>query len=240
MNKILVFAAMLMVVSPCYGALLHHYEFVSDASDSAGSADGTLIGDAYVGSGVLNLDGFGDYVQFDTHLVPTTGNYTVAFFGTEYLRPEIFGTMISQGWSTSVYGPPEGFYIGRAHNGNLRSTDFNDTGLPFPTGRHHFAIVADAAELQSKLYVDGIIIATLEYAIESQPLGTDTRFGRQFDSSAYTEYFHGSLDDIRIYDQALTDADIAVLVPLPAAVWLFMTGLCALLGISQRLRNKRI
>ena len=124
------------------------------------------------------------------------------------------------------------------HNGNLRTTDFNDTGLQFPTGRHHFAFVADATESQSKLYVDGIIMATLEHAIESQPLGTNTRFGRQFDSSAYTEYFHGSLDDIRIYDQALTDADIAVLAtPLPSAVWLFMTGLCALLGISQRLRK---
>ena len=111
MKKILAFAAMIMVASPSYGAILHHYEFVLDASDSAGSADGTLIGDAYVADGALNFNGFGDYVQFDTHIVPTTGSYTVAFVGTEYSRPEIFGTMISQGWSTSVHGPPEGIRV---------------------------------------------------------------------------------------------------------------------------------
>jgi hypothetical protein len=232
--RILLLLLSIMAAPHCHSSLLHHYTFTSDAFDSIGTENGTLFGNARIVNGELNLDGDGDFVQFETHLIPTTGNYTVAFFASEYSRPEPFGTLVSQGWSESVYGGLEGFYIGRMYNGNLRAVGFIDTSTPFPTGRHHYALTTSIEEGHSILYIDGEVLSVLDYAIQSQPLGTDTRFGRQFESSAYTEFFHGILDDVRIYDNALSGQEIATLVtPLPTPIGLFLCGACTLLLLTR-------
>lgn len=77
--------------------------------------------------------------------------------------------------------------------------------------------------------------ASLPYAMTTNPSGTPTRFGAQF--APYGEFYNGALDDVRIYDGALTGAEIASLanpVPEPASAMCLAAGLLALLGWQRR------
>lgn len=193
----------LLVATSAGAELVHHYPFDSAAEDAVGSADGTLLNGAQVSAGLLVLDGIDDYVQFAEHIIPLSGDYTVAFFARQ-TQPQIdeFVELISQGFST---GP--GFYLGHHRDGTIRAgDDWQNTGVDFPTdGKfHHYALVADAGNTQSLLYIDGLLRATHGTAITSTGEGTNTRLGSQFETGGTElEWFHGQMDDVRIYDTAL-------------------------------------
>lgn len=192
-----------MVVANAPAELVHHYPFDAAVEDAAGNADGTLVNGAQVSDGLLVLDGIDDYVQFDEHIVPVDGDYTVAFFARQTtLQTDEFIEMISQGFST---GP--GFYLGRHREGFIRAGDlWQNTGVDFPVDGqfHHYALVADATAERTLLYIDGLLRATHGAAIGSTAEGTHTRLGSQFDTGGVDlEWFHGHLDDVRVYDTAL-------------------------------------
>src|SRR5271165_6311571 len=49
--------------------LLHRYSFTTDASDSAGGANGTLVGGATIQNGQVQLDGSSGYVNLPSGIV---------------------------------------------------------------------------------------------------------------------------------------------------------------------------
>lgn len=51
-----------------------------------------------------------------------------------------------------------------------------------------------------------------------------------------SNFFDGFIDDVRVYDRVLSDAEIVQLttVPLPAALWLFGSGVVGLLAFRRR------
>lgn len=191
--------------------LIHHYTFATDASDAVGGANGTLHGSAHVMNDALILNGTTDYVEFATHIVPTSGSYSVALRATQTGNAGSTVEMISQGRSL---GP--GFYLGHDSSGVIRATDnWNNTGAQFPSDGqpHAYALVIDTAMNQSRLYLDGTRVATSTALPATTTGGTNTRLGQQFDS--YTELFAGSLADVRIYSSALSDADVAQIAAGP-------------------------
>jgi hypothetical protein len=227
-----VFFALCLLASPCYANMIHHYSFTTDASDQVGDADGTLINGASV-DGVLHLNGINDYVQFSEKIVPTSGSYTVALFAAESVPKADFAEIISQGYS----GGP-GFYIGHDTGGGIRVSDsWTATGVAFPSDKlmHHYALTVDTTTGQSNLFIDGKCAATFIGAITTTTDGTDTRFGRQF--SGFGEFFGGTIDEVRIYDNALSESEVKSLynpVPIPSALLLFAPGLAALAAIRRR------
>jgi len=236
MKTIFIFAMIAVMVSPSYAALIHHYNFNTDASDLVGSENGALISGASVSGGKLNLDGVDDYVQFGAQIVPTSGSYTVALFAQQASSQATYVELISQGFS----GGP-GFYLGHDPSGNIRATDsWISTGVAFPSDGqfHHYSLVVDTGSSSSSLYLDGLLQATLGSAIATTNSGDGTRLGRQFGGIA--EYFHGALDDVRIYDYALTSNEVLDLannvssVPVPVAIWLFGSGLVGLIGMRKK------
>ncbi len=192
--------------------LVHHYRFDSDASDSVGTAHGTLINGASVSGGVLNLDGTNDYVQFNTYLVPGSGSYSVALFAKWTGGSFQLAEMISQGYS----GGP-GFFLGiKDSGGEIRATDtWQTTGVFYPNDgqSHHFALTVDSSANQSYLYLDGSLSATFASALTTAQASTFTRFGRQFQT--WSEYFQGTLDDVRVYNHTLSALDVANLAGVP-------------------------
>jgi|JI102314A1RNA_FD_contig_31_6095624_length_922_multi_4_in_0_out_0_1 hypothetical protein len=221
--------------NPAYvhsATLIHHYDFSSGVNDLVGSANGVLLGNASVSSGSLNLDGDGDWVQFDSQLVPSSGSFSVALFGLRTSDLSNYTEMISQGSS----GP--GFYIGTDPTGKIRLGDqWPSTGVNFGAVGilTHYALVADASTGSSKLFVDGQLVASLASAINGSSGGTNTRLGRQFDP--YGEYFMGSVDDVRIYSGALTASEVVALansIPEPATYGLFAIGLAFIWAKARR------
>ena len=189
-----------------YGSalLIHQYVFNGNANDQVGSANGTLLGGATVSGGLLSLNGSTAYVQFGSHIVPEIGSFSVTLFAQETAPTGGYIEFISQGFS----GGP-GFYLGHNPGGVIRASDaWISTGVPFPSDgkRHHYALVVDSTADQAILYVDGVRRAATG-AFSTTGSGTDTRLGRQFDP--FAEFFNGSLSDVRIYQGALTSAEVA-------------------------------
>jgi hypothetical protein len=186
---------------------IHYYSFEQEGAvvDTVGSADGTLLNGATVQSGVLALDGVSQYVEFGQELLPTNGSFSVAFFAQELSPTTDRAEIISQGrW----FGP--GFYMGYyAPVRGLRLGDeWQDTGMRFPKDRlmHHYALTVN--EKESCLYFDGVQVRNTR-PIHIAGGGNNTRLGRQYDP--WPEYFHGTVDELWIYQGALTAAQVAKL-----------------------------
>ncbi|MGB2956414.1 MAG: LamG domain-containing protein, partial [Anaerolineales bacterium] len=82
---------------------------------------------------------------------------------------------------------------------------------------YHFAVAIDAdATGQGQLYVNGILEDT-------QPGGTGTPFLGPLNFGAWTNnqrYYHGLMDDIRVYDKVLTQEEILLVMRIdPLLAW---------------------
>jgi hypothetical protein len=176
-----------------------------------------------------------DYVQIGQHIVPTSGSYTVAMYARQSAPQSGIVELISQGES---FGP--GFYVGHDASGIIRASDmWLFTGVPFGAigVMHHYALTVDATAGESKLYFDGTLAATLGAAIATTTSGSNTRFGRQFDP--FGEFFGGVLDDIRIYDHALSAAEVAGLSAIPEASPVLLVGAISAIAVVWRWFSRR-
>jgi hypothetical protein len=204
-NQLSVFAGtgQVQVVVPPVIAL-HHYAFNGlGVVDSLGTADGTLFNGASVMSGRLNLDGIDDYVEFSQKIVPTAGDFSIAFFAQELSPQPTFTEIISQGFS----GGP-GFYVGYNPSHEFRiGDDLINTLVPFPSDAltHHYAVTVGS---DTRLYIDGSLVATFG-RISVTSGGDNTRLGRQFDP--FTEFFHGNLDELWVFSGTLSSGEVASL-----------------------------
>jgi hypothetical protein len=112
------------------------------------------------------------------------------------------------------------------------------TGVPFPSDglAHHYAVTAGA---DTRLYVDGSLIATFGPITLTGAGGTDTRLGRQFDP--FAEFFDGNIDELWVFQGALTAGEVANLavVPEPSSLAMFALGSVLLGGTLFRRATRR-
>jgi hypothetical protein len=220
-----------LAAAPASAQLIHHYPFAADASDAAGSEDGTLEFEATVAGGVLTLDGMNDYVQFGPQIVPNSAPFSVAFFARQ--DPPVQSTFIE--WISQGLSGPDGFYVGYSPGtAEIRLADnFGWTGVIFPVDGefHHVAVTADGSV--NRLYLDGVERASFAGAFDTTTAGTGTRLGRQFNVNG--EYFRGDMDEVRIYAEALEACDIAELAAASGTPpWSSLGfGLAGLNGVPQ-------
>jgi hypothetical protein len=82
------------------------------------------------------------------------------------------------------------------------------SGANLSTGNwYHIAATYDNAGNAVRIYLDGVQIFSTTTTLEPVTNGGPVRLGR----SAINEYWPGRLDDVRIYNQVLSDAEIATL-----------------------------
>jgi hypothetical protein len=213
-------------------SLIHHFDFNgASVTDSVGGASGTLLSGATLAGGSLVLDGLDDYVQIGQKVVPAgLTAFSVTVRAQQNSVQTFYAEMISQGFS----GGP-GFYIGHEPDRKFRVSDQFCCGIisatfPGDGAFHLYSVTSDGTG--TRFYLDSALVFSSATQMNITSGGTDTRFGRQF--GGFTEFFHGRIDDARIYSGALTGAEVSALnaafasVPAPAPVLLLAAAITGL------------
>ncbi len=191
--------------------------------DSVGRNDGVTYGGALwqpAGgriAGALQFDGVDDYAQLPLGpIINSPADSTFATWvnwtgGSDGQRIFDFG-----GGPINMSLTPCGSGAGRMcfaiAKAGMRSYDQATAPQALATGWHHVAVTIDAAAQTYLLYLDGQVVATkteAQYTPSSLGETTQNWLGRS--QSSADPYFHGALDDFRIYGCTLSAAEVAQL-----------------------------
>lgn len=208
-------------------ALHGYWPFNDNAEDASGNnVDLTLVGDATLGGSVsdglgmaLSLDGEGDGAIAADFVKVSGEDMTVVAW--------VHATSLTGDWNTIVknWGQTVGgqFHLGLGANAanTVHSQISNGSVVTsaddFPTVAWvHVALVVDSASSEHRLYVNGELEDTVTY---ETPLAAGTATGLGVgvkpndDGSAVTAtaavgYWHGSIDEVGIYAEALTQEQL--------------------------------
>jgi hypothetical protein len=215
-------------VEPDVGSLVAYYPLDGDAGDAAGNHDGTISGTPDFVAGfegqAIDLASLATVPQYIA--VPyaedfALNSFTVAawvnvkdtdpddergILGTRFNSDNTFDVKVEQ---TRIHGDigngsawlNTAVDIDAAHGGVISLNDW-----------HHIAYAIDAAGT-AELYLDGVLATTVSFT--GTPLlmkpGQELRIG----DSSTTEYMNGLIDEVRIYNRALSPGEVAGLVGRP-------------------------
>ncbi len=116
-------------------------------------------------------------------------------------------------YALSIYGQNVVFRL-RSNNTNALNLKSSTTNIA-DNGWHHIVGVLDRKAGKMLLYIDGVLSGSLSAAPlddiddNSSPLAIGCMFGREWISPRY--YYKGALDELRIYNRALREEEIAAL-----------------------------
>jgi hypothetical protein len=226
-DDILLYAAAPQVVAPVdpgTNGLVLLYAMEGNVQDTSGKGNnGTVSGEPAYGTGpndygkALKFDGLNDYVTLPIGtLLSSLSNITVATWvnysgtGGGWQRVWDFGTgTTNYMFVTPAQGTtgPMTFAIRTATVAERRVV----ASGPLPTGWHHVAVVIDGGAMTAQVYLDGAVVAGNSVAVLPKNLGVTNQnwIGRsQFTADAF---FNGAVDDFRIYNRAMSAAEIRYL-----------------------------
>ena len=196
------------------------------ALDSAGSNNGTMEGgldgsnDSVPGKigNALNFDGSDDYVESDTPS-STSETYSLWINPTSHALgdPDWANTLMTRGHNDQegYFGMHLGFdhKIGVATNmsdGNTyRESCTGNTDIPLNTWTHVSAS-RDASNKVVKIYLNGVLdkSCTMSHAFTSS---VQSLFIGRHPYPGFEYFYEGIIDDVRIYNAALSDSEIYAL-----------------------------
>jgi hypothetical protein len=197
-------------VLPTQG-LVAYYPFNGNANDESGHGNNGTVNGA-----TLTTDRFGkvnkaysfdgsQYISVsDANNLDLTNNFTISV----WINVNTFvylGGIVSKYQSNAAYG----YTLRLSKNSPYKKINFSEfEGVNFLSASFWYHIVGMVKNGAAMIYVNGSLDAsgipgTLQ--ANSDPL----RIGEDFQANA--RYFKGKIDDIRIYNRALTDQEIQVL-----------------------------
>jgi hypothetical protein len=255
--------ALLLVVTMgavCNADLIAHYEFEGNGNDSANNNDGTLMGDAsYEGSltyggkdfgQALSLDGVGAYMDCGatfsavtagstktamawaksntTDYTSGSGRILTLYRGNNNGRGESAFTIFPSGYPDIDPATWQSGYMKTA-------TSFQsiDSGVSIDISTWaHIALVQDDANIF--LYINGQLEASESNGAAPTVLNPlNAYIGAYANPSSNSNFFNGLIDDVRIYDHALSQSEILAIVPEPCSLMLLSLG-----GLILRRRRR--
>jgi hypothetical protein len=193
------------------------------AYDSAGDNDGTLVGDTNwvtgkIGDYALEFDGDGDYVEVPAHSSINQNSMT-KFSAGAWIYPKTLGGF-NQGRIISKRFYGYDFYI--YSSGNLEvyiphtttsAQRQTDSGNAFSLDEWTYVAFTynEDNDKKIKIYANGVLQTGGTDIAGDGSLCDDSfdslKIGRYY-YSAEPRYFDGKIDDVRIYDRALSAGDI--------------------------------
>ena len=215
--------------------LLHRYSFDGEGTrvvDSIGSAHGTLIGGAVLdGAGHVTLDGADDYVNLPNGLLSGLTDTTLVSwlawnggracwqrvfdFGSSDAGEGNVGNATSSLFATPLRcgSAPEGgsargpTTVFETTDGILASVD---SDIAFPVlDVAMLAVAVDTKARELRLYAAGERLSTAKFVSLAQLTGDNDWLGRS--QWVQDPYLRGTYDEFRIYDVALSHAELAAL-----------------------------
>ena len=207
--------------------LEHRYSFTSDASDSVGGANATLVHNATVSGGVVHLPGGngsvadGSYVQLPHGLLLGDNSVTIETWltdnaGATWSEPWCIG-----GSTTAITGGTGNNYIGliphssapdlRAafkQNGSEYDAIWSNTTLPLNT-EEYVVVTYDASRQIATIYLNGVQVAVNNIPFTPASLGDtyDNFLGLDEFNDAL---FQGSIDEFRIWNAPVSPLYLGV------------------------------
>lgn len=241
---ILLMCAVLMQPGAAQGSLLAFYQFEGNANDSSPNhKDGTVYGatltTGYEGQAYA-YDGT-DYIYAPVNINP--GPYPKLTMGAWAKATSV--AAVRQVISHDDGGYDRSLGIDN-RGGGLGWSAFSGTGavLGYKTVTTDLwtflAVVYDQTAATVKLYVDNQVVS------ETGSLGSGWNYIRIGSNPSYGEYFIGAIDNVFIFDQALTQAQLdyirthgASAIPLPSTVLLLSSGILGLGLLGARRKFKK-
>lgn len=170
-------------------------------------SEGTSWAPGVQGS-ALKFDGEGQYAQTEGPVVDTTGDYTISAWASLDALPGNYATVVSQDGRRQEnpfylqYGQGAfAFSTPGAHRARLEIK-------PELGQWYHLVGVRSGDEI--KLYVDGELAATAAAGTADVSTGA-LSVGRAKWGGANTDFWNGSVDQVKVYDKALTDQEVTAL-----------------------------
>ena len=222
------FVLMLVLVGNVSADLVALYEFDTDVSDTAGHAsgpfDGQLLGDADVAGGKLVLNGVGGTAaEVPAWNLNTNTATLAAWVYSDGIQNPFTGVIYSQAGAT-VAGLNFEFDNQLGYHWADQHWDWQ-SGLYVPSDTWTFvALVVEPG--QGTLYMQPAG-GTMSTAIDARANAVE-----EWDAITYLgagtwsqpRKMVGMIDDVQIYNQALSADDIAAIVPEPATLTLLGLG----------------
>ncbi|MDY0357062.1 MAG: LamG-like jellyroll fold domain-containing protein [Sedimentisphaerales bacterium] len=201
-------------VEPDQAGLVAHYAFEGNLNDSVGSHHGTALGNAQTTSDpargqVLTVDGTGDAVDiaYSEALNPE------AFTASVWANPDPTGSEHRSPLTSRDDTPQRGYILYLTPTNTWEfwtgtGTGWNGTAGPAAQLGEWTHIVATFANEQKALYINGRLVGegTAPLSLNTQrPL----RIGGGATEGAGNYFFRGMLDEVRIYNRALSAEEVA-------------------------------
>jgi hypothetical protein len=220
-------------VASCAGllsALRHRYRFEGSGNtvvDSQGDQDGTVMNTSLAGTGKLDLAGgtSDQYVELPNGLVSALTDATFEVWlswsgGAGWQRIFDFGDNNaaegSQGTGTSylfltpmIAGGSSNLRVAYSQTGSTNETRINASSALASSGVHHVAVVIDDAGNQMRLYIDGAPAGSQDLTGSLSAIADVNNWLGRSQYSNDPE-LGGSLHELRIYGDALSDAQVAL------------------------------
>ncbi len=186
-------------------------------ADSSGNGNtGTQSGGiGYASAGVVgtavNFDGTDDYI--DAGSGTSIANISDAITVSAWVRPPNGVSQAIVSNSRDCCGTYNGFQLGRDSSNRFAFTVWNSTdtltlspAFPSSGGWYHVTGTFDGSNV--RIFVNGTLEATTSYAGKiGVPASSSLKIGRIGAVSAW--HFNGNIDDVRIYNHALSAAEVA-------------------------------
>lgn len=193
---------------------VHAYRFDEGtgavAADAVGDADATLTGADWtegVDGGAVHFDGAGE-ADTGAPLLDTAGSYSVSAWAKLDAAGGGFQTVVSQDT-----GGDSAFFL--QYSGQDRRWAMSFAGLralspeePEPDRWYHLTGARDASAGTLSLYVDGEQVATRNACTAEGSTGS-TVIGRGQYGGQEVDHLTGAVDDVRLFDRALSESEVA-------------------------------
>lgn len=170
-------------------------------------SEGTAWTSGVQGS-ALKFNGEGQYAETNGPVIDTTGDYTVSAWATLDALPGNYATLVSQDGRRQE----NPFYLQYGQGAFAFSTPgANRARLEIkPELGQWYHVVGVRSGDEIKLYVDGKLAATAAAGTADVSTGS-LSVGRAKWSGGNTDFWNGSIDQVKVYDKALTDQEVTAL-----------------------------